>query len=171
MGPDFNARRDEVAVIFDYSSFSGSLIVDNLRCTLGIGGVGVINVTDPMHVPKFEKWATIYDDYDAAISDFVRTGYWPVLLATTLHNVEAPAGKVHDLRRYRHPDKTVYVVGPDSGPPALYKHLYTLCNDVVTIPSDDREMYAVSAIAITLWDRTVKDWFADLLITTKLATG
>lgn len=145
-----------IAVVFDYSSFGGSLIINNLRCTLELDYVGIVNVTDPMHVPEFDKWATVYDSYDDAISDFVRTGYWPVLLATTLHNGVDPTKQIQDLRRYQHPPKVVYVVGPDTSVPDCYKRLYDLCNDVVTIPSDDREMYAVSALAIVLWDRVIK---------------
>ena len=157
-------RAKGVAVIFDYSSFSGKLIVDNLRCTLGIERTAVINITDPMHVPEFDKWADVYDTYDDAITAFVKLGYWPVLLAPSTDKNQLRRSGVSYLTQYKHPPTAVYIVGPDSDhshrtdehDKDFYKRLITKCNDVITVPSDDRELYAVSALTIVLWDRHVK---------------
>ncbi len=161
-------RKDGVATIFDYSSFSGGLIVNNLRCTIGIEQIAVVNITDPMHVGEFEVWADdLYNNYDDAIREYVRVGYWPVLLATAQHVDKIGRNNVSYLTDYRHPPKAVYIIGPDNsdsgaakGDDAFYENLVTKCNDVITIPSDDRELYGVTALTIALWDRHIKNWFA-----------
>ncbi len=152
------SRQKGVAAIFDYSSFSGSLVVNNLRCTLGIERTAVINVTDPMHVPEFEQWADVYADYDTAISAFVKAGYWPVLLAPATDYSQVRRPVVSYLTDYRHPDKAVYITGPDSpsDDDKIYERLIEVCNDVITVPSDDRDLYAVTALTVALWDRHIK---------------
>ena len=151
-------RQKGVATIFDYVSFSSAILADNLRQTIGIEYCGVVNIYNPAHVQDFEQWATHYTTYEAAIQDFVRVGYWPVLLAP--YNNVADANKVQYLTDYDHPPKAVYITGPDEILGVRnYSHdkLIELCNDVVTIPSDNRELHAMSALTCALWDRTLKN--------------
>ena len=176
-------RQKDLAVIYDYWSFGATTLLDNLRCTLGIEFVGVINYPDNEEAPD---WLTQYESYSTAISDFMRTGFWPVLLSPTsklcghckgdgevgsskpggydtIKNCRLCGGSGRKSKQYltdyEHPPKAVYIVGPDNcdADHALPEKLISLCNDVVTVPSDDRELHAISALVCSLWDRHVKN--------------